>query len=250
MNIIKYITSIFSNQEVVEDWGTDRKPMFCIFFDDGLPTDENVVSVLDTYGYKCCFAIVSSQKQTFKKYRKLQKQGYEICSHSTDFNLIGVKSGDLSLDDAEKAFSESKRILGRNGFNIQGWVTPQSAMHENYIPLLRKYYNWAFTEYLGTATRDNMYKVYHQVDDDLMHLRRVSLESSSEIDILEAIDTTVSNNGICFMYAHKYPDDGKLTESRFNNILNRIKYYVDQNKAIITTPTKAIQHYYYDSINS
>ena len=110
--------------DYVSDVQTIRKPTISFIFDDGLPSTSDLVSLFDSYGWKCGFAILANSnlsniKDNFLSY---QSKGYEILSHSTDG--VAMQDGSLAIDDVETKMKKSKEILINNGFNITGWVTP------------------------------------------------------------------------------------------------------------------------------
>lgn len=218
-----------------------RKPTFSFIFDDNNVSDSAVVAKFKQYDFKCGFAIITSEYFTRQQeYLDYQDVGFEILSHSVD--IIRFSDGKMSLKDADKKFESSLQQLKTWGFNVKGWVTPESAMQEKYIPFLEAYYIYGFTIYYGKPQTPPA--AYHRPSDELRHLKRLSLEWENTDDMIMAeIDEAIKQNGLLFFYAHKYPD--KLTESRLNTILDKLKILSDSNKCNVLPPYRAIQKYYW-----
>lgn len=134
--------------DYVSDVQTIRKPTISFIFDDGLPSTSDLVSLFDSYGWKCGFAILANSnlsniKDNFLSY---QSKGYEILSHSTDG--VAMQDGSLAIDDVETKMKKSKEILINNGFNITGWVTPSTWLNNKYFDNLCKYYEYGFGHFI------------------------------------------------------------------------------------------------------
>lgn len=217
-----------------------RKATVSIIFDDGLTTDANVVELFDTYDYKCGFAIVSNNNRV-NEYLSYQNKGYEILSHSVDSQRFQASQGMTTAIANQKA-RDSKKTLESLGFDIKGWVTPGSLAEAPFIPYIKKYYDYGFTQYFE-LTPSNSNLSYHVFQDELRNLRRVSLQNPSVSDIKKAIDDTISNNGILFMYAHAYPDS-TLPVEKLTEILDYIQTFEQQGDLDVMNPSEAINNYY------
>lgn len=149
-----------------------------------------------------------------------------------------------TVSSIENKLKNSKQNLEAAGFNVTVWVTPKSAMHENYIPSLRKYYDLGFTVYCGKWEDDANGSMvpYNTLTDDLHGLWRVSMESTSVERVKLAIDEAVANTGYLNFYAHDF--SGGLTQAGLREILDYAKTYVDAGTCIVTTVTKGYLHYY------
>lgn len=226
----------------VNDVQTIRKPTISFIFDDGLPSTSDLVSLFDSYGWKCGFAILansylSNVKDNFLSY---QSKGYEILSHSTDG--LAMQDGSLAIDDVETKMKKSKEILINNGFNITGWVTPSTWLNNKYFDNLCKYYEYGF------GHLDTNQVVNHHVfwGNDIRQLERWSLQSKTLEQTKAEIDATINECGYLCFYAHAYPStvNDNFTIENMKIIMDYIKKYIDNGKVQVLTPRCAINDYY------
>lgn len=226
----------------VNDVQTIRKPTISFIFDDGLPSTSDLVSLFDSYGWKCGFAILANSnlsniKDNFLSY---QSKGYEILSHSTDG--VAMQDDSLTIDDVETKMKKSKEILINNGFNITGWVTPSTWLNNKYFDNLCKYYEYGF------GHLDTNQVVSHHVfwGNDIRQLERWSLQSKTLEQTKAEIDSTINECGYLCFYAHAYPStvNDNFTVENMKIIMDYIKKYIDNGKVQVLTPRCAINDYY------
>lgn len=219
-----------------------RKPTISFIFDDGLPSTSDLVSLFDSYGWKCGFAILANSnlpniKDNFLSY---QSKGYEILSHSTDG--VAMQDDSLTIDDVETKMKKSKEILINNGFNITGWVTPSTWLNNKYFDNLCKYYEYGF------GHLDTNQVVNHHVfwGNDIRQLERWSLQSKTLEQTKTEIDSTINECGYLCFYAHAYPStvNDNFTIENMKIIMDYIKKYIDNGKVQVLTPRCAINDYY------
>lgn len=226
----------------VNDVQTIRKPTISFIFDDGLPSTSDLVSLFDSYGWKCGFAILANSnlpniKDNFLSY---QSKGYEILSHSTDG--VAMQDGSLTIDDVETKMKKSKEILINNGFNITGWVTPSTWLNNKYFDNLCKYYEYGFG-HLDTNQVVNHHTFW---GNDIRQLERWSLQSKTLEQTKAEIDSTINECGYLCFYAHAYPStqNDNFTIENMKIIMDYIKKYIDNGKVQVLTPRCAINDYY------
>ena len=226
----------------VDDVQTIRKPTISFIFDDGLPSTSDLVSLFDSYGWKCGFAILANSnlsniKDNFLSY---QSKGYEILSHSTDG--VAMQDGSLAIDDVETKMKKSKEILINNGFNITGWVTPSTWLNNKYFNTLCKYYEYGF----GHLDTNAVSKHHTFFGNDIRQLERWSLQSKTLEQTKAEIDLTISECGYLCFYAHAYPStsDDNFTAENMISIMDYIKGYVDDGELQVLVPRNAINDYY------
>lgn len=226
----------------VNDVQTIRKPTISFIFDDGLPSTSDLVSLFDSYGWKCGFAILANSnlpniKDNFLSY---QSKGYEILSHSTDG--VAMQDDSLTIDDVETKMKKSKEILINNGFNITGWVTPSTWLNNKYFDNLCKYYEYGF------GHLDTNQVIYRHTfwGNDIRQLERWSLQSKTLEQTKAEIDLTINECGYLCFYAHAYPStvNDNFTIENMKIIMDYIKKYIDNGKVQVLTPRCAINDYY------
>ena len=241
-NIVSGVDNIYETIDYRPRTNEPRKAVICFTFDDGRTTDSTVYNIFKEKGMVCSFALPTTVSSRYSEYLQYQKDGFEILSHSTDSD--GMSDASASVSSIESKFKNSKKNLENAGFNITAWVTPRSAMHEDYIPALRKYYDLGFTIYCGKWEDDaNGHMIpYNTLTDDLHGLWRVALESTSIERVKLAIDEAVANTGYLNFYAHDFSNG--LTQNELKEVLDYVKTYVNAGTCIVTTVTKGYLHYY------
>lgn len=222
----------------------NRKGTFTFIFDDGLHTDTAVVTKFDSIGWKVGFALIAGQLTEFHKQRYLsyQRMGHEILSHSWSNERFDDTSP-FSNTEARLDMRNSLDSLRKWGFNVTGWVTPYSQMKPAFVDILKDYYAYGFTTYFGTVNPGNQSGSYHTYNQDVRNLWRVSLEASSEADILAAITECVNQNGYMVFYAHAYPST-TISRAKLDAIVNHLKTYVNSQDAEVLLPSDAVNKYY------
>jgi hypothetical protein len=218
-----------------------RKPVINFQFDDGITTDANVVSLFKSYNYFCGFALPTPINRD-TEYLQYQEDGFEILSHATYGDAMS--SGTTPSTEIELVMRTSKELLTARGFNIKGWVTPASELHESYMPIVKKYYEFAFTDYLGEWNTTMPENPYNTFIEDTRRLKRVSMQSSTQQSCLDAIDKVIADGGILTFYAHSYPDGTVLPQTKMVAILDHLKTKTDANKCLVLKPSDAYTHLY------
>ncbi|RYD91282.1 MAG: hypothetical protein EOP54_22670, partial [Sphingobacteriales bacterium] len=126
-----------------------RTAVIAIIHDDGNAEDQNVVPLLNTYGFKCGFALIGSKIALYgNRYLDYQAQGYEILSHSQDhIHFSGTREPYVStVAQAGNEFETFFQKLSRAGYKLKGWVTPYNTMNPEFNETLKKYYAYGFTD--------------------------------------------------------------------------------------------------------
>ena len=219
-----------------------RQPVINFIFDDGNTSDAVIKSLLQTYGFVCGFALITTVNRD-GEYLADQVDGFEILSHSIDGT--SMSDGAASIATIENKFKTSKSILEGRGFNVTGWVTPASQLNAIYLPSFKKHYEFGFTDYLGTWNTGLGEDPFNKFSEDSRSLKRVSMQSTLESDCLLAIDTVIANGeGMLTFYAHGYPDGTALPSTKMIAILDYVKAKVDAGDCLVLTPTDAYRHLY------
>ena len=214
-----------------------RKATINFQLDDGLEIHHSIKAIFDEFGLRCGFALPTNANK-LDAFLPYQNQGFEIISHSIDggdFNNSGI-----SVSDAETKMKQSKVTLENIGFEVHGWVTPSSLMKDQYIPSLKKYYEYGYTQYLGAYEGSGA--PYDTFGTDTRYLKRVSLETSTIENVKKAIDETIANNGFLSFYAHDLSRG--LTEAGLREVLTYVKAKQDIGDAVVGTPYETYVNYF------
>lgn len=220
-----------------------RMPCINFQFDDGAANDANIVSIFNSHGFTCGFAIVSNMSASdVSRYLEYQASGYEMICHAD--NGTGMADATVSPETIENRLSSSKSVLESYGFKINGFVTPNSTMARIFKPILRKYYQWAETEYFGSYIGTG--KPYMKPIDGVYNGWRVSLQSTTLANQKAAVDAAIENYGCLTFYGHSAAMDGSdnLTTANLNALLSYIQTKISAGKCIIGNPSEVIRNYY------
>jgi len=213
-------------------------------FDDGSANDATIVSIFKALGYRCGFALLSTVSAAdVTRYLGYQADGFEILSHSTDGTAM--QDATVPAADIDAKLKTSYQVLTGYGFDIRGWVTPNSIMLQKYKPCLRKYYQYATTVMGGTYSGTG--RPYQYASDGVFNLKRISLQSTTLANQKAAVDATIANGGCLTFYGHAAAIDttDNLTTANLNSLLSYI-YGLEFNSGekYIYAPSDAIINYF------
>ncbi len=240
---LKSSVEIESNQILNPFFDDNNVRMPCINFqfDDGHDKDADIVDIFDAHQLRCGFALITT-KSDYADWLRYQAKGYEILSHSTD--VYGMDDASVDSDVIEAKLKNSKESLEAWGFNVNGFVTPNSTMADKFKPLLRKYYQFAETVYLGAYSGTGT--PYQKPYDGIYNGFRVSLHSTTLANQKKAVDECIDNYGCLTFYGHGFELDagGNLTTANLNELLTYIEAKIASGKCVCETPTKAITKFF------
>ena len=156
---------------------TTRKGIVNFQFDDAIIAGDTLCkNIFDEFGYKCDFAVPSGSIADISKkeaYLDFQKQGFGILSHSTNGTGMSSIPDDATKQACITRMKDSYKALKNAGFNIHGWVTPSSALHDDLYDALAEIYDYGF----GTGQSTS---VYHKFGEEthIAHMSRIGMESN------------------------------------------------------------------------
>lgn len=215
-----------------------RIATFNFQFDDGLDQDAVVYEAFKNKGLTCGFALLSTNKMN-RRYLSYQAEGFEILSHSTDSESMETNSQSDSI--IESKLKDSKKALMAKGYNIRGWVTPNSAMNSRYIPLLRKYYDYGMTVYYNDHPT---YPVYQNETADTCKLYRIGLSTSYDA-MKTIVDDAIANNGFVTFYGHSRDIGTSISLPAMNQLLDYLKTKMAELQCYISNPSDAVDYYFH-----
>ena len=215
-------------------------------FDDGNVKDADIVNIFKGKNAVCGFALISNMGVgRVDEYLGYQKDGFELMSHSTDSD--GMSDGTIPSATIEGKLKDSKKVLTGYGFNIRGWVTPRSAMAAAFIPLLSKYYDFAYTQYFGEYTGTGT--PWFTKTAELNKLSRVSVQGTTLANMKAAVDVAIANNGFLTFYGHSANLDDGGTDYETTENLNELLDYINTKQAdlqcVLLAPSDAVDFYFH-----
>ena len=237
------------------DKNDTRHPTVCFTYDDGTARDADLVSVFDSYGLKCGFALPSSIVVDARcgEYLDYQNRGFSILSHSTSLSDGGsiFWNPETNVETIKNKLLQSKQQLMRSGFDIRGWVTPQSRMYSSFIQYLNNLYDYGYTVLYpnndSDDPNDNKYvpggsRPENRFSDSPYGLWRITQFTLTE-NCLAAIDQCIANKGFLTFYFHA----ADLTDAHIER-LQAILSYVNEKIATYNlkclAPNEAFDYYF------
>lgn len=215
-----------------------RIATFNFQFDDGLNTDTMVYEAFKNKNLTCGFALIATNTLD-RQYLSYQAEGFEILSHSTDSEPMET---DTQYESAiEEKLKDSKKTLMAKGYNVRGWVTPNSAMNDKYIPLLHKYYDYGYTVYYNDHPT---YPVYQNETTDTYKLYRIGLGTSYDA-MKTIVDDAIANNGFVTFYGHSGDIGTTIDMSALNQLLDYLNTKIDNLECYVKNPSDAIDYYFH-----
>ena len=213
-------------------------------FDDGAVKDADIVSIFKAKKAVCGFSLLSTvDSSRVNNYLSYEADGFEILSHSTDD--VGMNDSSVSTDVIEGKLKTSKKILCGYGFNVRGFVTPRSEMASVFLPLTKKYYDFAYTVYYGAY--DGTGTPYFTKAGELNKLSRVSVQNTTLENMKAAVDTVIENAGFLTFYGHAADLDRTDYETTEN--LNSLLDYINEKQAdlqcYLLKPSDAVDYYFH-----
>ncbi|MEO6695238.1 MAG: polysaccharide deacetylase family protein [Ignavibacteria bacterium] len=224
-----------SNNFKLTEWYKNKNGAVTVSFDDGSMTQyTNGVPVLDKYGIKATFAVVtewmqdnpssSSEKGNFsiekfgwKQSRELVERGHEIASHNYYHIKLDTVTGSRALD----MMKESKLITEKNtGKPVYTFVFPYSNSRKDLFPLTKE------AGYLFSRVGEDM--VNEKDNLDFTRLTTVAIyneENPSPADFSNYL-RKANNHWIILNYHHIFNPDSKE--------MNLLKYHKVTNTYSIT----------------
>lgn len=228
-----------------------RHATICFIYDDGTERDADLVSIFDSYGLKCGFALPSSIVTNARcgDYLDYQNRGFSILSHSTslqDGSTI-FNNPDTNVETIKSRLLQSKQQLMRSGFDIRGWVTPQSQMYSEFVQYLNNIYDYGYTVYYAGTNNDGRYvpggsRPENRFSDSPYELWRITQYTLTD-NLKAAIDECITNKGFLTIYFHA----ADLTDAHIERLETVLAYVTEK----ITTynlkclaPNEAFDYYF------
>lgn len=206
-------------------------------FDDGhLSHYEQAYKVFRAAGAVGCIALPAVRENcglTTAQALEMQENGWEILSHSR--NHIRM-SEPLSAEVAEEEIVESKRLLEAEGFHIRQFVTPMSQCHISMIPLLKRYYEAAFTVYKNSA-EEPVQQLVLQASADRYRLNRACLTKHSMEELKAYVDYVEVSDSWLVFYDHDLGVNGNITAPMLAELLE----YCRRKGVQVLTSSEALE---------
>ena len=208
-----------------------RRASVSFIFDDGVANDVQIKAIFDSHSKKCGFAVYSPIASRYKTY---YDEGFEILAHAS----APISSPTEASERAQMktAYDNVVALVGK----CHGWVTPSSALADQFKPLVYDYYEYGYTVYKGATTTPS--EVGMTKDLKTYALWRSSVESLTLAEQKAIVDYAVANNLMICFYGHGYNLDtgGNFTSANLNELLS----YCDTVGIDVILPYESVSNFF------
>jgi hypothetical protein len=208
-----------------------RRASVSFIFDDGVANDAQIKAIFDNHSKKCGFAVFSPIASRYKTY---YDEGFELLAHAS--SPISNPTEASERAQMKTAYDNVVALVGE----CHGWVTPSSALADQFKPLVYDYYEYGYTVYKGniaTPSESGMTK-----DLKTYALWRSSVESITLAEQKAIIDYAVANNLMVCFYGHAYNlnTGGNLTTENLGSLLD----YCDTVGIDVMLPYESVSNFF------
>ncbi|WP_411753658.1 phage tail protein [Serratia sp. (in: enterobacteria)] len=205
-----------------------------IVFDDGTDVSKNVLIPLAvTHKFKAALALfVYGMGSSYNRVRMedahqfIKDTGGEVLSHSSNGLVL---NSDVPQSYGESLIRAGKSALVQMGFNIAGFVAPDSVFDSKFYNELRVQHDYAFTR---SVTKTQPTLSVNRLTDDVYNMKRVSIEAITLEHAKSLVDYAISTNTYLCFYTHL--DPGWLAD---------LMIYIKSKEIAVVTPTEWVARY-------
>lgn len=243
MNPVKIGYKTIGNSEIFYE--RERKATINFSFDDGVEEDSQLYEIFKNHGARCGFALIGWVLNDIRlqEYRKYYNEGFSILCHSNNGEQMGTET-DYNAETLKTKMWWAKTQIERSGIEISGWVTPSSYLKPDYLPTLRKYYNYGYTKYFGTYPGTGAVP-YNTIDTHPTELKRVHIATTTIENLKLAVDQTIQNGGYLSFYGHGYEiTQAGLDVTKLEELIEYILEKEYNGDCHLYAPDEAFIYYY------
>jgi peptidoglycan/xylan/chitin deacetylase (PgdA/CDA1 family) len=204
----------------------NEQRVVCIVFDDGwLNQYTNALPILDEYGFKAAFSIITAypdkvpEYMSWKQIQTLHNQGHVIGSHTVDHFTLDT----LDATSIEYQLSKSKQDLLEHGINTPLFVYPEGkgAGDSNIENLVQQYYCIARSIDHAPLNMSQSLNPYT--------LPAYSIEKSTTMDLFTRYVNQANGSTIVILYYHHVSDSSADTSVITEDFVAQMQYLHDNN---------------------
>jgi peptidoglycan/xylan/chitin deacetylase (PgdA/CDA1 family) len=207
---------------------SENQKVVCIVFDDGWKSQLEAIQILDNFGYKATFAIVTSYTQhpnymTWDQIATLAQNGHDIESHTCDHLSLS------SLDNESLIYqvANSQQILRSKGYAANIFVYPFGEGPENSTVrnVVSQYY------LLARATNKGSFNISSV---DRYAVNAYGITNTTSMDQFESYLNTTQGDICTILYYHRIGDGSVNTMVTKAQFQTQMQYLKDNNYTILT----------------
>ena len=216
----------------------ETKPVVVFTFDDGYTEDSLTYSILKEYGFVGCFGPIVDNlyvagKNPIANYYQYQKEGFEICSHSSTHANLGTVVDDSVVDYEYRQSADKLRGLG---FAARGLIVPYSSARSEYYAIAAQIYDYILIGGTGLNGKGDF--------KSNKTLTRISQYNQGVAGSQSLIDQAINDKKLLIFYDHRIGNTGALSEADFRSILDYVKTKSDAGLIKVLNIANAVSYYY------
>lgn len=183
--------------------GANRGGVYLILDDANTTTLNDILPVVSGRGFKFGIApYLFGISSSYNFVRLSQMLDYkhnnngEILSHSS-YHVAHDAS--LPVSTGSAYIKAAARQFNQYGFNVNGFVAPNSILDSKFLPTLKQEHDYAFVRSVGVTTNE---AATNDSKDDVYNMVRVSLEAVTEAQAKAYVDYAAANAKYLVFYTH------------------------------------------------
>ncbi|UTH01619.1 polysaccharide deacetylase family protein [Macrococcoides canis] len=238
-----------NNISAVEENTKITKPLITFTFDNSYDEQYKLVyPMFKERGMKFALSPVSNdfanlvsdpEYYNYAQLKEMIDYGAELVSHGATGLQLRVTG--LNPAQVEYEISEAKRFWDRLGIKTNSYCGTGSIVLDEYLPILKKYHDFAFTVYQGNMSAD-VATVNEQTD--IYKIGRLNLYSLYQLGGLERwkqeVDKVLSSGGWLNFYNHRVDDEQGRQDTVPSADLKALLDYIQSKGIEVVTPSQAI----------
>ena len=225
-----------------------RRPLIAFIFDGEYDMNATYEALFSQHNARLGFALqytTSFANNSKNQYLEWERKGHEILVHGNYVlreRLEGDSSTDYYITDVEqgKAYIKDSYVTMKNhGFDAKGYIASGGELDRDaYIPTIKRYFDWASTQYNHSGTSQSHY-IYGETKP--YELWRYNMQSSTLDQMKQAVDDTISTNSVLVFFGHaKSNESNYLTVENMEALLS----YIEEKEISIVRPSEAIKDFF------
>lgn len=207
---------------------SENQKVVCIVFDDGWKSQLEAIPILDSFGFKATFAIVTSYTEhpnymTWDQIATLAQNGHDIESHTCDH----ISLNNLDNETLFYQVANSQQILRSKGYAANIFVYPFGEGNDNNAvrKVVSQYY------LLARATNKGSFNISSV---DTLAVNSYGITNTTSIDQFKSCLNGTQGDICTIMYYHRIGDgrvNTMVTEEQFQT---QMQYLKDNNYTVLT----------------
>jgi peptidoglycan/xylan/chitin deacetylase (PgdA/CDA1 family) len=207
---------------------SENQKVVCIVFDDGWASQLEAIPVLDNFGFKATFAIVTSYVgrtyyMTWDQIATLAKNGHDIESHSCDH----ISLNSISNESLFYQVAQSQQVLQSKGYAANIFVYPfgDGSNNGTVSNVVSEYY------LLARATSKGNFNINSV---ERYSVNAFGITNTTSLQQFESYLNSTKGSTCTILYYHRIGDGSVNTMVTKEQFQTQMQYLKDNNYMILT----------------